>query len=143
MVQKILCATDGSRVSDKAVEYAVHMAKETGVELTVLTINTVSADSAAKTYFWDSEILDAADAQIRQEMKAAQAVAEKVGLTNVKFATAYGRDVAKAIVEYADKNGHDHLVVGSHGHSGVKRLVLGSTAGEVVAAAHCPVTVVR
>lgn len=49
----------------------------------------------------------------------------------------------KTIVEYANEHDIDHIVMGSHGRSGVSRLLLGSVAEVVVRRASVPVTVVR
>jgi nucleotide-binding universal stress UspA family protein len=48
-----------------------------------------------------------------------------------------------AIVDYADKNGVDLIVVGTRGRSGFSKLLLGSVASSVVTYASCPVTVVK
>jgi len=50
---------------------------------------------------------------------------------------------AKSIVRYAEEHGFDHVVLGSHGRSGLSRLLLGSVAERVVRRSHAPVTVVR
>ncbi|MFB6177175.1 MAG: universal stress protein, partial [Halobaculum sp.] len=60
----------------------------------------------------------------------------------VETDTAVGRP-ASAIVEYAETNEVDHLVLGSHGRTGVSRLLLGSNAEKVVRRSPVPVTVVR
>ena len=49
----------------------------------------------------------------------------------------------EAIVGYAERNGYHHIIVGSEGRTGAKRMLLGSVAEDVVTRAHCPVTVVR
>ena len=70
----------------------------------------------------------------------------------VEYAAEQGREIetirvtdrpARAIVDYADEEGVDHIVIGSHGRTGVTRVLLGSVAEKVVRRAHCPVTVVR
>ena len=140
---KLLCATDGSHSSEKAVAFAVDLAKRLGASLAFLTVSTVSSESAARTHFWDDRILDAAAAQTQAELKAAAAAAGKAGLAGASCVTATGRDIAQAIVAYAEKNGFTHIVTGSSGRSGAAKLLLGSVASGVVSKAHCPVTVVR
>ena len=51
--------------------------------------------------------------------------------------------VTGSIVQYAERENIDLIVVGTRGRSGFKRLLLGSTASGVVIHAHCPVMVVR
>lgn len=142
MFEKLLCATDGSHSAAKAVELAARWAKKTGAKLTFLTVSTVSSQSAAKTYFWDTRLLGAGDALVHAELGQAQRAAQAEGIEAECVMTS-GRDIASAIVSYAGEHGFDHLVVGSAGRSGLQRLVLGSVAAEVIAKAHCPVTVVR
>ncbi|QZP37409.1 universal stress protein [Halobaculum magnesiiphilum] len=60
----------------------------------------------------------------------------------VETATTVGKPAA-AIVEYAADHDIDHIVVGSHGRSGISRIVLGSVAEAVVRNSPVPVTVVR
>jgi nucleotide-binding universal stress UspA family protein len=50
---------------------------------------------------------------------------------------------SKTIVEVADEAGYDHIVMGSHGRTGVSRIILGSVAEAVTRNATVPVTVVR
>jgi nucleotide-binding universal stress UspA family protein len=143
MLTHILCATDGSKVSDHAVAFAIGLARKLQARLTFLSVSTVSAETAAKSAFWDSTLLVAGDAQQRQELAAAVRQATEQGLADVAYATTVGRHIGKAIAFYAHEHGHDHIVMGSHGAAGIQRLMLGSVAQDVVAAAHCPVTIVR
>jgi nucleotide-binding universal stress UspA family protein len=143
MLTRILCATDGSKVSEKAVGFAIDLARRLGAHLTFLTVTTVSPDSAAKSAFWDTTLLAAGDAQLRHELATAVRLAGEQGLTDVEYAVAEGRHIGKAVAYYAHEHGHDHIVMGSHGATGIQRLMLGSVAQDVVAAAHCPVTIVR
>lgn len=50
---------------------------------------------------------------------------------------------AASIVDYATDRGVDRIVVGSHGRSGVSRVLLGSVAERIARRAHVPVTIVR
>ena len=51
--------------------------------------------------------------------------------------------VVKEIVEYAEKNKVDMIVVGSRGLSGIKKMLVGSVASGMVTYAHCPVLVAK
>ena len=54
-----------------------------------------------------------------------------------------GSSVVRAIIEYAENNDMDLIVMGTIGISGFKRLLLGSTASGVIKYAHCPVLLVK
>ena len=143
MLTRILCATDGSKVSEKAVAFAIPLAKKVGASLTFLSVTTVTAEIAARSAFWDTTLLAAGDALVRQELAGAVRLAGEQGLAQVEYAVVQGRHIGKAIAYYAHEHGHDHIVMGSHGSTGIERLMLGSVAQDVVSAAHCPVTIVR
>jgi nucleotide-binding universal stress UspA family protein len=53
------------------------------------------------------------------------------------------KSVIAEIVDYAENNNIDLLVIGTRGRSGVRRLLLGSIASGVVTYAHCPVLVIK
>ena len=143
MLNNILCATDGSKSSEKAVDFAIKLAQRESAKLTFVTVSLIAADATAKSYFWDSDVARAGDAQIDKELSAAEAKAKAAGLTNYSSATVYGKNIAASLIEFAESSGYDHIVTGSIGRTGVSRLLLGSIAYEVVAKAHCPVTIVR
>jgi nucleotide-binding universal stress UspA family protein len=142
MPSNLLCATDGSKQAEKAIAYAVKQAKKSDASLTFLNVVTVSSERAARTYFWDQDILDASAAQVHKIMRAAMSAANKAKLSGATCVTVSGRDIAGAISAYAKKNGVDQIIMGSHGRRGAARLLLGSVAGSVAARASCPVTIV-
>lgn len=143
MNSKILCATDGSHSAEKAVAYAIALARQSGGQLTFLTVNHVTDADLSHSLFWDSGMLDAADAQLQTELKAASQSAKSAGLSAVSCATVEGHNIAAAIIKFAEQHGYDHVVTGSVGRTGVARMLLGSIAQDVIVKAHCPVTVVR
>lgn len=143
MLKNILCATDGSKSSEKAVDFAVKLAKQEAASLTFVTISLIATEDTARTHFWDSDMRRASEEQIDQELSSAEAKAKAAGLSNYNSVTVYGKNIAAALIHLAEKSGYDHLVTGSVGRTGVSRLLLGSIASDVVAKAHCPVTVVR
>jgi len=143
MNRKLLCATDGSHSSDKAVDFAVELARQTESQLTFLTVNHVTREDVARTHFWDSETLGAANSQLQSELQAALSKARARGLPDISCAVCDGHNIAAAIIDFADRNGYSQVITGSVGRTGVGRMLLGSIAQDVVAKAHCPVTVVR
>jgi nucleotide-binding universal stress UspA family protein len=81
-------------------------------------------------------------------LERAKKVAKEVGVeVQAKVFTAdpdrYNFGPEKLIVKYALENDFDVLVVGSHGKTGISRVVLGSVSEYVAKHAHCPVIIVR
>lgn len=142
MFEKVLCAIDGSHAADRAVEFAIGLAQKFEAELRFITVSTVSRESAARSPFWDTQLFDAGEQLIARELGEAMAAAKKANLSNVSSVTVTGRDIAAAIVGYAQENGYDHIVMGSTGHSSLGRLLIGSIVDDVLDRPHPPVTVV-
>lgn len=142
-MKKILCATDGSHSAEKAVEFAVELALQAKAELTFIHVIRPTGEDVSKTYFWDSNMLRAADEQIQRELQQAFDKAQQRGLSSVACTTVQGNNVAAAIIHFADVNHYDHVITGSVGRTGMSKVLLGSIAEQVISKAHCPVTVVR
>ena len=139
--ERVLCATDGSPPSDKAVAYAVSLAEEMRRPVTFLLVVDGALETAPDV--WDEARLKAEDLPPDKDLLSALKTALQHKLLNVKLVRAYGSDPAEAIVGYAERNGYRHIIVGSEGRTGAKRMLMGSVAEDVVTRAHCPVTVVR
>lgn len=144
MIKKILCATDGSIASAKAVRFASDLARQLGIGVTFLTADTVTPeDLASKPRSFDSAIVSAIADQDQQDLSAARKIAEEKGVKEIEAVVAHGHNIAATIIAYAEEHGFDHIVVGSTGKTGVARMLMSSVSSQVVAKAHCPVTVVR
>ncbi len=139
--ERLLCATDGSAVSEKAVLYTINLALKTGQAVTLLLV--ADGDVEAQPLVWDEDKLRAGDLPPDKELLAALQLALHHELLRVRLVRAFGSDPAEAIVGYAERNGYHHIIVGSAGHTGARRLQLGSVAEDVVTRAQCPVTIVR
>ncbi|MBW1785243.1 MAG: universal stress protein [Deltaproteobacteria bacterium] len=141
---KILCPTDGSRASEKGIDFAINFADNfSNVEVTFLLITRISADQTDARYL-GATLIGAAEIQDEMELDNAANKAKKAGFADFKLAKAYARrNIAAAILDYAEKEGFNHVIMGSTGRTGVERILIGSVASEVVAKAHCPVTIVR
>lgn len=142
-MKKILCATDGSHSARKAIDYAIELAKISEAELTFIHVLMPATSHSSQTYFWNSALLSAKDEQIQMELHEAMERANERQLSPVFCTTVHGHNIAKAIVDYAESNDHDHVVTGTVGQTGLRKLLLGSIAEQVISKAHCPVTVVR
>src|SRR5262245_17570444 len=121
MPKKFLCATDGAVHSNSAVELAAELAAKFSAPLTLIAVNIpVSEGRGAHHPLWDDE-------QVGGILEAAKAFAKKKAAVSAETVKMSARDPATAIVEYANENGFDHIVVGTP-RKGVARLVLGSVA---------------
>lgn len=136
-MKKILCATDGTDHSAHAIEIAAEMAVKLGAKLSICTVNVAHGGSRGPL------IYTMEDDQVKKVLDAAAAVARKMGVASVDELALRSREAAAAIVQYAEENGFDHIVVGTGDKRGVSRLVLGSVASDVAGRAHCSVTVAR
>ena len=139
--KSIVVPIDFSETSIKALDYAVALAGEFGSKIHlvhVLEFPAVFKSTAKPSYaIWDKEAKKAATARL------AQLVDEKVdelitANSEVRFGRAY-----KAIFDTAREQKADLIVIGTHGFTGLKHLLLGSTAERVIRHAPCSVLVVR
>lgn len=138
MYDRILLPTDGSRGNDRAVEQAIALADMTGAELHVLF---VAEDVAYAPEMMDGQV----QAKLRQIGKdVIEEIRERADATGVHLETAIENGVPhREILEYADSEGIDLIVMGTHGRSGLDRYLLGSVTERVVRAAEAPVLTVR
>jgi len=144
---RVLLAVDGSPHSHIAVEEVAERLWPEGTSVEVLTVIHAAAPLAIDPAF----VLAAAHVQQTEEQRhlasavvgsAAEKIREKAPhlVVTTKVVEGSPKD---AIVEQAREWDADLIVVGSHGYGRLKRMVLGSVAGAVVANAPCSVHVAR
>ena len=142
MAKTVLVAVDGSPQSEDALEHTLeeHPDKEI-VALTIIDPAEAgySVEGAAPDY--PQEWRETANEEAESILQQAEEQAEAAG-HSIRTASAVGRP-AKSIVEYADDQDVDHIVMGSHGRTGMSRILLGSVAETVIRRSDVPVTVVR
>ncbi|MFW5911238.1 MAG: universal stress protein [Halolamina sp.] len=146
MTRRILVAYDGTPQAEAALEFAVDEWGDHNLTL-LYVINPVEAGYSAGVGIpsggeeWFEQAKDDA-AQLFDEASAEYG-------TEFRTETAVGRpplaivNVAAGESEDIDAPEYDHLVIGSHGRTGVSRMLLGSVAEKVVRESPIPVTVVR
>lgn len=145
MFRHILLATDGSSASEHAATLAVQLARVHGARLTALYVvdpypylGIGEANPLGFQAYMSAALQHAAEAHAK-----VMAMCEKAPA--VAFFPRLAEDVAAAagIVQSARQVDADLIVVGSHGRTGVARLMLGSVASKVVAESPIPVLVAR
>ena len=126
--KRVLLATDGSSHSEAAAGAAGHLAKKFGLPVTVVSV-VAGSHSATR------------------RMEAEQAVAAKVERLKAMGVAAEGKIVDgrpdEAIVKAAEEVGADLIVMGSHGRTGLVKVLLGSVAERVIGQVSCAVLVVK
>lgn len=137
MIQKILCPTDGTEHSDIAVAHAAQLAAKFGVPLTICVVNIAHGGARGPViHHWT-------DQEMTEKLDRASTLARDNGMAEVKRVDIVSREAAAGIVAYAESNGYDQIVMGTGDKRGLSRLMLGSVAADVLARAHCTVTVAR
>ena len=147
MYKRILIATDGSKLSEKAVESGLSLAALTGAAVVALKV----VPRYPRSYFEGGMPVDASDVRriekqwgdaAQQMVDAVKTQGEAQGL-NVKAVIAKSDLVAEAVIAAAKKHKCDLIVMASHGRKGIKRLLLGSETQQVLTHSHIPVLVLR
>ena len=144
MFRRILHPSDFSSASGAALKKAIEMAKSNRSELLVVHVIsqlvpvTDEGYISPKTY---EDIAASSRAWAQKQLDQRLARAKKSGV-RAKGLIVEG-SAADQIVRVARAKRADLVVMGTHGRSGLKKLLLGSVAGRVVGAASCPVLTVR
>lgn len=148
-ISRILVAVDGSEESMLAADCAIEMTKNNNAELIALNVINIKY-LYSPSYVWRPVIPDTINSIIKEQEEEAQRwlaiVRKKADDNKIKLRTEFIIDpmsIVGAIVEYAERENIDLLVIGSRGLTRFKKLLLGSVASGVVTYAHCPVMVVK
>lgn len=137
MYQDILIATDDSESARQAAEHAIELADQLGATLHALSVSEEGPHSSKKRDEMRSD-------QEEQSDQAAESVAESASKRGVEATTNLRQGVPQEqIVDFAESNPIDMIVMGTVGRSGLDQLVVGSVAEEVVRNATVPVVTVR
>lgn len=143
-IKKILCAVDLSEHSHMVADYAITLAKALGAEITVLyTAPSLSQyvgfhvpPSSIESFV--GEIVTGAEKSM-DEFIAETFTDPEVKVKGV-ILSGYA---AQEIIGYATAHNIDIIVMGTHGRTGIDRILFGSVAEKVVKAASMPVVTVR
>ena len=136
----VLVAYDGSQPARKALKCAVD--DHADEEIILLRVIEAAEGSTGAGISLAREKLKEMEAKTDEEVRADVDDLVDTADLDIRTETAVGQP-ARQIVEVAEAEGVDGIIVGSHGRSGVSRVLLGSVAEKVVRRAPMPVTVVR
>ena len=138
--QKILVGTDGSACSLRAGEHAIYLAGRLGAEL--IALNVVNVDWAYHLGVHYGEAIAELEKNGQAATEAIEALASEEGI-RCERRVIKGYKPHQAIVEVAEREGVDCIVVGSIGMGAFERVMLGNESEKVVRFAKCPVLLVH
>ena len=135
---------DGSAASAMGLREALRLAKREGAKLCILHVVNEFYAFAGMDGPAPVDLVPALREGGKKVLAKARAMAEKAGVkATLVMRETIGGPAADAIVREARKQGADVIVLGTHGRRGVRRLVLGSDAEQVVRTSRVPVLLVR
>jgi len=146
MFGSILVGTDGSATATSAVRHAIDLARELDARLQIVSAYEPVSDARLRS----DKIEPPSDAQwmvgpredVLAVLEAAEQEAVQSGLSHVETFARQG-DAADAILDVAEEQRSDLIVVGNRGMTGAKRFLLGSVPNKVSHHAPCSVLIVR
>ena len=145
MYKHILIATDGSELAGKALAAGFDLARQLKAQVTVVTVTepwTALVAGDAAFGFPIDEYEKSVNESAIHILSAASKLARKGGI-NCTTVHQKDQNPSEGILEAANKNGCDLIVMASHGRRGLRRLLLGSVATNVVTHTTVPVLICR
>jgi nucleotide-binding universal stress UspA family protein len=148
VMMKILLAVDGSTYSEAAAESVAKRPLPPNSEVKIITVIEPFQPYMVEVWavppgFWE-EMDKSASTRASEDLNKAMKAFQESGNKGIKVTTEAIKGYAKgAIVDEAERWGADLVVVGSHGYTGFKRLLLGSVSQAVASHAPCSVEIVR
>ena len=149
MYARILIASDGSELADRALDHGLQLAKLAGSEVTIVTVTepvTIVgggyASIAGGVVDPLPELVEAQEKAARELLQRAAKRAADQGVT-AKTVLVDNTFAAEGVVATANEIGAELIIMGSHGRRGLDRLLLGSQTNNVLAHTKIPVLVTR
>jgi nucleotide-binding universal stress UspA family protein len=140
--KNILVAYDSSRFSNRSFKSALEIV-EPGGKITIASVVTgVYQPSIGFTMKYSNEALKKYGKFMEKIFSRLESDAKKRGIT-LSLKIIHDPSVSKGIVNYVNSQKFDLIVIGSHGRSGLKKIILGSVANDVAHKSKIPVMVVK
>jgi nucleotide-binding universal stress UspA family protein len=136
---KIVLPTDFSHCSDAALEYATILARQLDATLLIIHAEEPAAAYGGGEMYYG--LLEPDHAELQRMLQEIKPTDPKVAYEH-RMLVGQG-DPANQIVEFAKQEDANLIVLGTHGRTGLKRLLMGSIAEAIVRRAHCPVLVMK
>jgi nucleotide-binding universal stress UspA family protein len=139
MYERILVPTDGSPEADAVLDHAAELAAVHDAEVHAMYVISTAGYTSLPADAGIEGLGPLLADQGEQALDRAEERIEEVSVERVLVEGSPGEE----IVEYADDDGCDLIVMGTHGRGGIDRLLLGSVAERVVRTSEVPVLTVR
>ena len=140
--QKILVPVDGSSTSNKALDYALRLAKEDHSQ--VRALHSIDELGYLSSYEYSGELVENARKTGTQVLQNAVIAAQALNVpADTRLVDQPGQRLGQTVADEAASWGADLVVVGTHGRTGVAHLLLGSVAESILRHSPCPVLCVR
>jgi len=143
-VSKVLVGIDGSDHSLRAAQYALEISKKYGAKLIAVTVTYMPAKSRMSQQ--EAIEVGAGLSEMDKAKKWFESFTQSARENKIDLKTELvnsQRPVDYVILEYAEKEGIDLIVIGTRGRSGLSKIVLGSVASRIVTYSHVPLLVVK
>ena len=150
-LSKILVPLDGSPTSMEAADYAIMLSTLHHTQIVLLHVLNVAEYYSSLQFFEvkqpieSKEIIEEAKKEANKWFnRVKKKMDEKLG-KQIELETyiTISQSTVKSILDFAEEKNVDLIVVGTRGRSGIKKLLLGSTASGIVTYSSCPVIVVK
>lgn len=138
----ILVAVDGSPHSERALGWAIDLARKNSAGLTIISVIPILAPTYGGIGYVPQSVVESQSDYFRNVAEQAAARARTAGIGLVTVEVEEG-GVAEAILDYVVRHPMDLVVIGNRGLGVGGRVLLGSVSDAVVHHATCPVLVVR
>jgi nucleotide-binding universal stress UspA family protein len=148
-ISKIMVGIDGSEQSINAADYAIAIAKRHDAEMIAVNVLTSDIGYAYSSPGVESppltirEIILLAEDEVKKWFNGIKEKADKSGIRLRSEIIMAKRSAVSTMLDYAEEQKIDLIVVGTRGRSGIKKMLLGSVASGLVTYAACPVLVVK
>ena len=140
-INRILVPTDFSDHAELALRYAIDLAKRTSASLHLLHVPVIPASLLLDASY--NPGADALNHILAQSQQALDAVSKRAGEQGLEVIAALHEGVVhEAIHDYAREQDVDLVVMGTHGRTGVSKLIFGSVTERVLKTVHTPILVV-
>jgi len=150
-LSNILVPLDGSPTSMEAADYAIMLSTLHHTQIVLLHVVNVAEFYSSLQFFEvkqpieSKEIIEEAKKEANKWFNSVKKkMEEKLGTqTKIETHIIISQSTVKSILDFAEEKNVDLIVVGTRGRSGIKKLLLGSTASGIVTYSSCPVIVVK